>query len=41
LICPLRFPPGVFKHRSIEDAERLREVWEDANFEAHLRRRSR
>lgn len=41
LICPLRFPSGVFKHRSIEDAERLREVWEDANFEAHLRRRSR
>jgi hypothetical protein len=31
-ICPLRFPAGVFKHRSIEDAEALREQWEDANF---------
>ena len=38
LIGPLRFPPGVFKHRSIEDAERLRAQWEDANFEAHLAR---
>jgi hypothetical protein len=32
LICPLRFPPGVFKHRTIEDAEALRDQWEDANF---------
>jgi hypothetical protein len=24
----------VFKHRSIEDAEALRERWEDANFRA-------
>jgi hypothetical protein len=38
LICPLRFPSGVFKHRSVEDAERLREQWEDANFLAHRRR---
>jgi hypothetical protein len=38
LICPLRFPSGVFRHRSIEEAERLRESWEDANFEAHRRR---
>lgn len=29
-----RFPPGVYKHRSIEDAEKLRESWERANFEA-------
>lgn len=35
VICPLRFPPGVFKHRSIEDAEALREQWENANFRAH------
>ena len=35
LICPLRFTAGVFKHRSIEDAELLREEWEDANFAAH------
>ena len=33
-ICPLKFPSGVFKHRSIEDAEALRERWEDANFRA-------
>jgi len=32
------FPPGVYKHRSIEDAERLREVWERANFEAYRAR---
>lgn len=38
LICPLRFPSGVFKHRSIEGAEALREQWEDANFRAHQQR---
>lgn len=32
LICPLKFPSGVFKHRSIEEAEAERERWEDANF---------
>ena len=37
-ICPLRFPPGVHKHRSIEDAETLREKWEEANFLAHQER---
>jgi hypothetical protein len=40
-ICPLRFPEGVFKHRTIEDAERLREQWEDANFRAHRARMNR
>ncbi len=40
VICPLRFPEGVFKHRSIEDAESLREQWEDANFRAHRARMS-
>lgn len=30
-LCPLRFPPGVYKHRSIEDAEALRLQWEHAN----------
>lgn len=34
------FPPGVYKHRSIEDAEKLRERWEQANFEAYQRRQS-
>jgi hypothetical protein len=37
-IHPLKFPSGVFKHRSIEDAEALRQTWEDANFAAHQRR---
>lgn len=40
-ICPLRFPEGVFKHRPIEDAERLREQWEDANFRVHRARMNR
>jgi hypothetical protein len=31
---PRHFPPGVYKHRSIEEAERLREAWEDADFKA-------
>lgn len=26
----LTFPPGVYKHRSIEESDRLREEWEDA-----------
>jgi hypothetical protein len=37
-ICPLQFPEGVFKHRSVEDAEALRDQWEDANFLAHRER---
>ena len=24
---PLRFPAGVYKHRSLEDAQRLRRSW--------------
>ncbi|HEY4183941.1 MAG TPA: hypothetical protein VGP07_02690 [Polyangia bacterium] len=38
LICPLRFPEGVFRHRTIEDAEALRAKWEDDNFQAHRAR---
>jgi hypothetical protein len=39
--CQPRFPPGVYKHRSIEDMDALRETWEDANFRAfHERRRA-
>jgi hypothetical protein len=34
-----RFPPGVYRHRSIEAANRLREEWDRANFEAFHRRR--
>ena len=37
--CPRRFPPGVYRHRSIEEAKQLREVWEVANFEAFWERR--
>ncbi len=38
VVCPLRFPEGVFRHRSIEDAEALREQWEEDNFRAHRAR---
>ncbi len=34
-----RFPPGVYKHRSIESMNRLQEEWARANFEAYLARR--
>lgn len=35
------FPPGVYKHRSIEDAQVLCEQWDQANFEAfHARRQA-
>lgn len=37
--CPRRFPPGVYKHRTIEEAERLRESWEEANFRTFWARR--
>lgn len=37
--CPSHFPPGVYRHRSLEDAQRLREQWEEANFQELWRRR--
>ncbi len=37
--CPQRFPPGVYKHRTIEDAQRQRDLWEDQNFTAFWERR--
>jgi hypothetical protein len=37
-VCPLRFPPGVHKHRSIDDAQKLRERWQEANFAAYWER---
>lgn len=37
--CPLHFPPGVYRHRSIEDAKRLREVWDRENFRVFWQRR--
>lgn len=36
---PRRLPPGVYRHRSIEDAERLREQWEEQDFRALWRSR--
>jgi hypothetical protein len=33
--CPRKFPPGVYKHRDIEEAQRLREQWEELNFRGH------
>jgi hypothetical protein len=32
------FPPGVYKHRTIEDLNALRQAWDDANFHAHRKR---
>jgi hypothetical protein len=29
-LCPPRFPPGVYKHASIEAANRMTERWERA-----------
>lgn len=32
--CPRHFPPGVYRHRTIEDAQRQRDLWEEADFRA-------
>jgi hypothetical protein len=32
------FPPGVYKHRSLEDAQKLCEDWAKANFAAYRKR---
>ena len=29
----LRFPPGVYKHRTLEESDRLREEWEIASIQ--------
>ena len=34
-----RFPPGIYKHRSIEEAQQLRDDWEEANFRAFWERK--
>jgi hypothetical protein len=39
--CQPRFPPGVYKHRSIEEMDAQREAWEEANFRAFHERRAR
>jgi len=33
-----RFPPGVYRHRSLEAMNALQETWDEANFLAHQRR---
>ena len=38
--CALRFPPGVYRHQSFEEADAQREQWEEANFRAFQARRS-
>lgn len=37
---PLRYPPGVHKHRSIEELNALTEAWDEANFRAFRERRA-
>jgi hypothetical protein len=37
--CPTTFPPGLYRHRSIEEADRQRELWEEQNFKALWERR--
>lgn len=36
--APRHFPPGVYRHRSLEEAQALRAQWEDANFRAFWER---
>lgn len=38
--CQRRFPPGVYRHRSIEEAQRLRDKWETSQFESYWARQS-
>ncbi len=38
--CPRRFPPGVYRHRSAAEADRQRDLWEEANFEAYWSRQA-
>jgi len=35
-----RFPHGVYRHRSIEEMNRLTDQWKEDNFRDHQRRRS-
>jgi hypothetical protein len=35
---PRQFPPGVYKHRSIEEAQALRDQWEEKDFRAFWER---
>lgn len=37
--CQLRYPPGVYKHRSIESVNAQVDAWEEANFRSFQQRR--
>ena len=39
--CQGSFPAGVYRHRSLEEAQRLREEWDEANFRDYWRRQQR
>ena len=39
--CRPQYPPGVYKHRSLEDADAQRERWEQASFDEFQRQRGR
>jgi hypothetical protein len=39
-VCQPRFPPGVYKHRSIEELNAQTERWQEANFRAFQARRA-
>lgn len=38
--CRHRFPPGFYKHHSIEEAQALRDQWEEHNFRAFWERQN-
>ena len=40
VLCPQEFPPGIYRHRSIQEAQELREQWEEANFRRFVARKS-
>lgn len=40
-MVPQRFPAGVYRHRSVEDADAQRERWDEVNFDAFQQRRRR
>jgi hypothetical protein len=38
---PRRFPPGVHRHRSIDEAQALRDQWEERDFQEFWERQRR
>ena len=33
-----RYPPGVYKHKSVQEAQETKRRWDDDNVEAHRRK---